>query len=75
MYRRKYGLTARRTTAVSFILTNDAAALLTAAFSRAIKLAGQTISKAAAKNWRNMGIYSLVLYGYVRPNGVIAVEM
>lgn len=42
---------------------------------KAMNLASQMISKSASKNWKEMGVLSLTLYGYSRPNGTLVVEM
>jgi hypothetical protein len=39
-----------------------------------MKLAGQIVAKSARKNWKDMGVFTLTFYGYIKPNGKIIVE-
>lgn len=48
--------------------------LIPAAPRRAMKLAGQVIVKAAKKNWKDMGLYTLTFFAFVKSNGKITVE-
>ena len=48
--------------------------IIPAATRRAMRLAGQVIVKAAKKNWKDMGLYTLTFFAFLKPNGKIVVE-
>jgi hypothetical protein len=37
-------------------------------------LAGQAVAKAAKRNWKDMGVFTLTFYAYIKANGKITVE-
>jgi hypothetical protein len=39
-----------------------------------MRMAGQVIAKAAKKNWKDMGLFTLSFFGFIKPNGKITVE-
>lgn len=47
---------------------------VSAAYRRAVKMAAQVVAKGAKKNWKQLGLYSLTFYGYIKPNGKITIE-
>jgi hypothetical protein len=44
------------------------------AIRRATKMAGQAVANASKKHWKDMGLFTLTIYGYIKPTGKITVE-